>query len=277
MRSRSPRLGRFVLVLFLTVGAATFLVPVLWTVTTSFKTPKEVTAVPPTLLPASFRYLGNYEEVFQRANFGRYLLNTLLLCVVSVGVSIIVCSLAGYGFSKFRFPLKEFFFFAVIGVLMVPFHSVAIPLFYYVEKLNLVDTFWGLALPVLISAFGVLLMREGIATIPGDYIDAARIDGCSELRTFWSIVLPMVKPSLAAMAIIKFLWTWNEFFWPLLVITTSRKAVVTLGISYFTNFHFKEYHLIMAAATLSILPLFFLFALLRKWMIEALTGTGLKA
>jgi ABC-type glycerol-3-phosphate transport system permease component len=259
------------------VGAAAFFIPVLWTITTSLKTQQEIMTVPPALLPASFRYLGNYQEVFQRANFGRYLLNTLLLCVVSVGVSLIVCALAGYGFAKFRFPLKEFFFFAVIGVLMVPFHSVAIPLFYYVEKLKLVDTFWGLMVPVLISAFGVLLMREGISTIPGDYLDAARIDGCSELRIFWSIVMPMVKPSLAAMAIIKFLWTWNEFFWPLLVITTSRKAVVTLGISYFTNFHFKEYHLIMAAATMSILPLFFLFALLRKWMIEALTGTGLKA
>lgn len=277
MRSSRLRLGKLLLIFLLTVGAAAFFIPVLWTITTSLKTQQEIMTVPPALLPASFRYLGNYQEVFQRANFGRYLLNTLLLCVVSVGVSLIVCALAGYGFAKFRFPLKEFFFFAVIGVLMVPFHSVAIPLFYYVEKLKLVDTFWGLMVPVLISAFGVLLMREGISTIPGDYLDAARIDGCSELRIFWSIVMPMVKPSLAAMAIIKFLWTWNEFFWPLLVITTSRKAVVTLGISYFTNFHFKEYHLIMAAATMSILPLFFLFALLRKWMIEALTGTGLKA
>jgi multiple sugar transport system permease protein len=215
--------------------------------------------------------------VFRRAAFGRYLLNTLLLCVTTVTVSLFLASMAGYGFSKFRFPLREPLFFMVIGVLMVPFHSVAIPLFYYLEKVRLVDTFFGLALPLLISAFGVLLMREGISTLPGDYLDAARIDGCSEFRIFRSIVLPMVKPSLAALAIIKFLWTWNEFFWPLLVITTTSKAVVTLGISYFTNFHFKEYHLIMSAATLSILPLFFLFALLRKWMIQALTGSGLKA
>jgi multiple sugar transport system permease protein len=277
MKINASTLNRIVLVLVLALGAALFFVPVLWTVTTSFKTPKEIITIPPTLLPASFRNLGNYVEVFQRAAFGRYLFNTLLLCVTTVCVSIVLASMAGYGFSKFRFPLREFFFFMVIGVLMVPFHSVAIPLFYYLEKIELVDTFAGLVLPLLISAFGVLLMREGISMLPGDYIDAARIDGSSELRIFWRIVLPMVKPSLAALAIIKFLWTWNEFFWPLLVITTTSKAVVTLGISYFTNIHFKEYHLIMSAATLSILPLFLLFAVLRRWMIQALTGTGLKA
>jgi multiple sugar transport system permease protein len=276
MSSRLGVIRRTVVILLLSLGALVFLVPVLWTITTSFKTPKEIMTVPPRLLPDSFTNLHNYTEVFQRAKFGRFLLNTFLLGTAAVSISLVVASMAGYGFAKFKFPLKEVFFFAVIGVLMVPFHSVAVPLFIFMEKIKLVDTFVGLLLPLVISAFGVLLMREGISSIPGDYIDAARIDGCSELRIFWNIVMPMIKPSLAALAIIKFLWTWNEFFWPLLVITTPAKAVVTLGISYFTNFHFKEYHLIMAAATLSMLPLFLLFALLRRWMIQALTGTGLK-
>ena len=277
MKFRVRTLQRIAVILLLSIGAIVYFVPVLWTVTTSFKTPKEIMTVPPTIMPGSFTYIGNYEEVFDRAKFGRFLLNTFLLGVSAVCVSLVVASMAGYGFAKFRFPLREVFFFAVIGVLMVPFHSVAVPLFVYLERINLVDTFLGLLLPLVISAFGVLLMREGIASIPDDYIDAARIDGCSELRIFWTVVMPMIKPALAALAIIKFMWTWNEFFWPLLVITTPAKAVVTLGISYFTNFHFKEYHLIMAAATLSMLPLFLLFAILRRWMIEALTGTGLKA
>ncbi len=261
----------------LTLGIIIFFVPVLWTITTSFKTPKEIVTVPPTLLPRSFANMGNYKEVFQREEFGRYLLNTFVLCTTAVIISLVVASMAGYGFSKFNFPLKEVFFFIVIGVLMVPFQSVAVPLFGFLEELKLVDTFFGLLLPLMISAFGVLLMREGISTLPNDYIDAARIDGCSEFRIFWTIVLPMVKSSLAALAIIKFMWTWNEFFWPLLVITSHSKATVTLGLSYFTNMHFKEYRLIMSAATLSMLPLFLLFVVLRKWMIQALTGTGLKA
>ena len=264
-------------ILLLTLGAFLFLVPVLWTVTSSFKTPKETITAPPTILPKSFSNLGNYSELFERAEFGRLLLNTFFLSATTVAVSLVITSMAGYGFSKFRFPLSEVLFFMVIGVLMVPFHSVAVPLFFYLEKLNLVDTFPGLLLPLVISAFGVLLMREGISTIPNEYIDAARIDGCPEWRIFWGIVLPMVKPSLAALAIIKFMWTWNEFFWPLLVVTTPSKAVVTLGISFFTGYHYREYHMIMAAATISILPLFLLFAVLRKWMIPALTGTGLKA
>lgn len=270
------RAAKALLVVVLTIGIIAFFIPVLWTVTTSFKTPKEIMTVPPTLLPESFTNLDNYEEVFQREEFGRYLLNTFVLCIVAVIVSLVVTSLAGYGFAKFDFPFKELLFFAVIGVLMVPFQSVAIPLFEYLERLKLVDTFFGLLLPLMISAFGVLLMREGISTLPNDYIDAARIDGCSELRIFWTVILPMVKPSLATLAIIKFMWTWNEFFWPLLVITSHSKATVTLGLSYFTNMHFREYRLIMAAATLSMFPLFLLFAVLRKWMIEALAGSGLK-
>jgi len=274
MRSK---LAKAVLIFLLTIGIVVFFVPVLWTISTSFKTPKEIMTVPPTLMPKSFTNLDNYKEVFEREEFGRYLLNTFVLCITAVTISLVIASMAGYGFAKFKFPLKELFFFSVIGVLMVPFHSVAVPLFGYLEQLKLVDTFIGLLLPLMISAFGVLLMREGMSTLPDDYIDAARIDGCSEFRIFWNIVLPMVKPSLAALAIIKFMWTWNEFFWPLLVVTSHSKATVTLGLSYFTNMHFREYRLIMSAATLSMLPLFLLFAVLRKWMIEALTGTGLKA
>ena len=139
------------------------------------------------------------------------------------------------------------------------------------------DTFAGLVLPLMISAFGVLLMREAASIIPNDYIEAARIDGYSELRIYFQIVMPMMKPALAALAIIKFMWTWNEFFWPLLIIITPTKAVITLGLSYLTNMYFREYHLITAAAIISLLPLFILFAVLRQWMVQALTGTGLKA
>jgi multiple sugar transport system permease protein len=268
--------SKIILFVLLTIGIIVFFFPVFWTITTSFKTPDEIWLIPPSIFPNSFFHLDNYREVFQREEFGRYLFNSFTLCLSAVGISLVVASMAGYGFSKFRFPLKEVFFFMVIGVLMVPFQSVAVPLFGYLEELKLVDTFIALLLPLMISAFGVLLMREGISTLPDDYIDAARIDGCSEFRIFWTVVLPMVKPTLAALAIIKFMWTWNEFFWPLLVITSHSKATVTLGLSYFTNMHFREYRLIMAAATLSMLPLFLLFAILRRWMIQALTGSGLK-
>ena len=118
------KISKIILILLLTIGVIMFFVPVFWTVTTSFKTPEEIWLIPPTIFPYSFTHLDNYEEVFQREEFGRYLLNTFVLCVAAVGISLVVASMAGYGFSKFKFPLKEVFFFMVIGVLMVPFHTV---------------------------------------------------------------------------------------------------------------------------------------------------------
>jgi multiple sugar transport system permease protein len=269
-------LSRAVLYALLVAGVGLLFIPIFWTFTTSFKTPPEITVVPPPVLPHSFLNFSNYAKVFQRLHFGRLLLNTFAMCAVVLAASLVFATMTGYGFAKFRFPGKEIAFFVIVGVLMVPFQSVAVPLFHWMDRLRLVDTFLGLVLPLMISAFGVLLMREAASTIPNDYIEAARIDGCSELRIFLQIIMPMMKPSIAALAIIKFMWTWNEFFWPLLIIMTPKKAVVTLGLSYLTNMYFREYHLITAAAILSLLPLFLLFAILRQWMVEALTGTGLK-
>jgi len=270
-------LSRAVLYALLVVGVGLLFIPIFWTFTTSFKTLPEINVVPPPIFPDSFLNFSNYTKVFQRLHFGRLLLNNFAMCAVVLAASLVFATMTGYGFAKFRFPGKEIAFFAIVGVLMVPFQSVAVPLFRWMDRLRLVDTFLGLVLPLMISAFGVLLMREAASTIPNDYIEAARIDGCSELRIFLQIIMPMLKPSIAALAIIKFMWTWNEFFWPLLIIMTPKKAVVTLGLSYLTNMYFREYHLITAAAILSLLPLFLLFAILRQWMVEALTGTGLKA
>jgi multiple sugar transport system permease protein len=272
----SRALSRAVLYLALIAFAGLMFIPIFWTFTTSFKTPPEITAVPPTLFPDSFLNFANYTKVFERLHFGRLLLNNFAMCSAVLAASLLFASLTGYGFAKFRFPGKEVAFFVIVGVLMVPFQSVAVPLFRWMDRFRLVDTFPGLVLPLMISAFGVLLMREAASTIPNDYIEAARIDGCPELRIFLQIIMPMLKPSIAALAIIKFMWTWNEFFWPLLIILTPKKAVVTLGLSYLTNMYFREYHLITAAAILSLLPLFLLFAILRQWMVEALTGSGLK-
>ncbi len=273
IRSSFSRLG---LALGLSFLAALMFLPIIWTALTSFKTQPEIVEVPPSFLPDSFANFANYVTVIERLSFLRLYANSIAFAGVVLVFSLLVASLAGYGFAKFRIPGKEIFFFLIVGVLMVPFQSVALPLYRWMDRLALIDTFVGLTLPMLISAFGVLLMRETISTIPRDYMEAARMDGSSELGIFVRIILPMVKPGLASLAIIKFMWTWNEFFWPLLVINTPQKAVVTLGLSYLSNMYFKEYHLITAAATLSLLPLIVLFILLRRWMVEALAGTGLK-
>ena len=248
----SRQVSKGIQVFFICFGALLLLLPIIWTFTTSFKTAPEINIVPPPILPKSFLNLNNYVVVLQRLLFARLLLNSLVLCTLVVATSLTFSSMTGYGFAKYRFPGKEIAFFSIVAVLMVPFQSVAVPLFRWMDTLNLVDTFAGLALPLLISSFGVILMREYCSTIPNSLIEAARIDGCSEFRIYFVIIMPLLKPAMAALAIIKFMWTWNEFFWPLLIITERKKAVVTLGLSFLSNQFFKEYHLVTALRRMKI-------------------------
>jgi multiple sugar transport system permease protein len=145
-----------------------------------------------------------------------------------------------------------------------------------VSRFGLLDTYAGILAPDLVSVFGVFLMRQSIEVVPGDYIDAARIDGSSELGIFWRVVLPAVRPALATLLIIKFMWTWNELFWPLVVVNSPSMKVVTLGLVGFTNMYFIEYNLLTAAAVISILPILAVFLLGQRWVVQGVVMTGLK-
>jgi len=195
---------------------------------------------------------------------------------ISALSSMVVSALAGYGFAKFRFPGRDVFFFAIIGIIMVPFQSVVVPLYVWVNRLGLLDTYLGILAPDLVSVFGVFLMRQAIEVVPSDYIDAARIDGCGELRIFFRVILPTVKPALATLLIIKFMWTWNEFFWPLVVVNSTHMKVVTMGLMSFVNIYYIEYNLLTTAAVISVLPILIIFLTLQKWVVKAVVMSGLK-
>ena len=150
------------------------------------------------------------------------------------------------------------------------------PLYLWVNTFNLLDTYLGILAPDLVSVFGVFLMRQAIEVVPSDYIDAARIDGSSELGIFWRVILPSVKPALATLVIIKFMWTWNELFWPLVVVNSPTMKVVTMGLVSFTNIYFIEYNLVTAAAVLSIVPILAIFLVCQKWVVQAVVMSGLK-
>lgn len=267
---------RWVVSLLVACGALTVFFPFFWMAVTSLKTPPEIQRVPLQILPDSLTNLANYREVFQREPFGRYLLNSFIVASIAALSSLVVSSLAGYGFAKFSFPGRDVFFFGIISILMVPFQSVVVPLYVWVSRFGLLDTYLGIVAPDLVSVFGVFLMRQAIEVIPNDYIDAARIDGCSELRIFWKVILPSVKPAMATLVIIKFMWNWNEFFWPLIVINSSSMKVVTMGLMSFSNIYFIEYNLLTAAAVVSILPILILFLVLQKWVVQAVVMSGLK-
>jgi multiple sugar transport system permease protein len=257
-------------------GAVTVFFPFFWMAVTSLKTVPEIQRVPLQILPDHWGNLDNYREVFQRQPFARFLLNSALVASVSALSSAVVSSLAGYGFAKFRFPGHGLFFFAILGILMVPFQSVVVPLYLWVSRLGLLDTYAGILAPDLVSVFGVFLMRQSIEVVPSDYIDAARIDGSSEFGIFWRVILPSVTPAIATLVIIKFMWTWNELFWPLVVVNSPTMKVVTLGLVSFTNMYFIEYNLVTAAAVLSILPILIVFLVCQKWVVRAVVMSGLK-
>ena len=257
-------------------GAVCVFFPFVWMALTSLKTVPEIQRVPLQITPDRWTNLDNYREVFQRQPFARFLLNSALVASVSALSSVVVSAAAGYGFAKFRFPGHGLFFFAIIGILMVPFQSVVVPLYLWVSRLNLLDTYLGILAPDLVSVFGVFLMRHSIEVVPTDYVDAARIDGAGEFGIFWRIILPSVKPALATLVIVKFMWTWNELFWPLVVINSPSMKVVTLGLLSFTNMYFIEYNLVTAAAVLSVLPILAIFLVCQRWVVRGVVMSGLK-
>ena len=267
---------RRVAVLLVACGALTVFFPFFWMAITSLKTAPEIQRVPLKILPDHWANLTNYREVFRREPFGRYLVNSAVVASMAALSSLVVSSLAGYGFAKFRFPGRDVFFFGIIGILMVPFQSVVVPLYMWVSRLGILDTYLGIVAPDLVSVFGVFLMRQAIEMVPNDYIDAARIDGCGEFRIFWKVILPSVKPALATLLIIKFMWNWNEFFWPLVVVNSPSMRVVTMGLMSFTNMYFIEYNLLTAAAVISVLPILVIFLTLQKWVVQAVVMSGLK-
>ncbi len=257
-------------------GAVCVFFPFVWMALTALKTVPEIQRVPLQITPDRWTNLDNFREVFQRQPFARFLLNSALVASASALSSVIVSSLAGYGFAKFRFPGHGLFFFAIVGILMVPFQSVVVPLYLWVNRLNLLDTYLGILAPDLVSVFGVFLMRQSIEVVPTDYVDAARIDGAGEFGIFWRIILPSVTPALATLVIVKFMWTWNELFWPLVVVNSPTMKVVTLGLLSFTNMYFIEYNLVTAAAVVSILPILIVFLVCQKWVVRGVVMSGLK-
>ena len=267
---------RLLIAIAVACGAITVFFPFFWMAVTSLKTAPEIQRVPLQIAPDNWLNFGNYVEVFKREPFLRYLLNSALVASIAAASSVVVSSLAGFGFAKYQFPGRDVFFLAIIGILMVPFQSVVVPLYVWMNDLGLLDTYAGIVAPDLVSVFGVFLMRQAIEVIPDDYLDAARIDGGSELKIFFLVVLPSVKPAIATLLIIKFIWSWNEFFWPMVVTTSPQMRVVTIGLTSFTNMYFIEYNLLTAAAVLSVLPILVIFVLLQRWVVQAVVMSGLK-
>jgi multiple sugar transport system permease protein len=258
------------------VGLLIFCVPVYYMATTSLKAESEVTAIPIHWLPHEF-HPENYPEAFATAPFATYFYNSLVVALAVVLCTLFFSALAGYGFAKFNFPGKNLCFLLVLSTLMIPFQILLIPLYILVYNLGWTNNYAGLIIPGALSAFGVFLMRQFCLTLPDELLDAARIDGCSELRIFLSIVLPLLKPPLASLAIITFLGSWNNFLWPLIVVNKGDLFTLPVGMTVFTQpMRAPYWTYIMAVSTVATLPVVLVFLALQKYFIQGVVLSGMK-
>jgi multiple sugar transport system permease protein len=255
--------------------AIVMIIPMVWMVITSVETLNETRHFPPILVPNSLQWR-NYTDVLQQAPFARWFLNTLIVTVVVVAGNLLFCSLAGYAFARIKFFGRDVAFILVLATLMIPFQVIIIPTFIIVRKLGLIDTLGALIVPNLAGAFGIFLLRQFFRSLPIELEEAARIDGASRLGVLFKIVLPLSGPVLATVAVVTFLWTWNDFLWPLVTLYSPNNMTLQLGLTTFQGAHSANTHLLMAASVMSMLPVLLLFFVAQRFFIRGIATSGLK-
>ena len=278
--ARGPRwqraLRKLVVYALIIPGAILMAMPFVWLVLSSFKTLEEIVLFPPTFWPKN-PTLDNFKQVFQMIPFGRYYMNSIYTAIVPTVVSVATAAMAGYGFAKYRFTGRNAIFWIILSTMMVPFPATIVPLFVMVSKMGLVNTRLGLIIVGLSSASGIFMMRQFVMTIPDELLDAARIDGASELRIFTQIVMPLCKPALATQTLFSFTAHWGAYIWPLIVVNSDRLRTLPLAIPYFSGQHYSYQNLISAASLMAILPVLIVFLFTQKYFVQGITLTGMKS
>ena len=258
------------------IGSIAMVLPFIWMVLSAFKSPAEIVAFPPTWIPREFIWK-NFSEAWTFAPFNWYFANSLMVAVATTLSGVFFGSMAGFSFAKYKCWGKGFFFLAIISGMMIPIHIKLVPQLYICKTFGWINTRLGLIMPEIITIYGVFLCRQFMKSIPDELIDAARIDGSSEWRIYWQIMLPLCRPVLATLAIFRFMWSWNDFLWPVIIIASDTKKTLPIGLAGFV-FEFRtEYNILMAASTISVIPVLVVFFLMQKQFIQGIALTGLKS
>lgn len=267
--------GRVALHVALVVFGALSVLPLLWMLSASFMATGEASSFPPPLLPRH-PTLAHYADLFGRLALGRYALNSALVATITTIGSVAINASAGYAFAKLRFRGRDTTFRALAAGLAIPVQVAMLPLFLLIKSLGLVNSYGGVIIPGLASIFGIFLVRQYALAISDDLLDAARIDGASELRTFWSVVLPTIRPVLATLALWTFLATWNDFMWPLIVLSDDRRYTLPVALAGLAGEHAQDVELMMAGAVITVLPVLILFLMLQRFYVEGVTEGSVK-
>ena len=266
--------GMYVL---LSAIAFVMLFPLLWLVSTSFKSPTEdIFQFPPQLLPTQPTFQ-NFITVWQTNPFGRYLWNSTLVAVLTVSLNLLFCSLAAYPLARLDFRGRDLMFTLIISTIMIPFQIVMIPLYILTVQLGLRNTYLGIIFPSLASAFGIFLLRQAFQGVPKELEEAARMDGCTELGLWCNVMLPAVRPALVTLAIFVFIGSWSDFLWPLIVLDPgSGYDTLPLGVATLAGAFSLDWRLIAAGSVISIAPVILLFLFMQRYIVPTDTSSGVK-
>jgi len=263
--------------LLLSAFALFFLLPFLWILSTSLKGDSQIFTIPPQWIPDEFHW-DNYSKVFDRIPFLLYVKNSIFISAIIITGTLLSSSIVAYSFACLSWPGRNFLFIIVIATMMLPIQVIMIPVFVFFKELGWLNSFKPLTLPSFLGggAFNIFLLRQFFLSIPRDLLDSARIDGCSEFRIYWNIVLPNSKPALATVAILTFMFSWNDFLGPLIYLSDQAKGTIALGLGMFVGQYVTEWALLMAASLLMMLPMLLVFFVFQKYFIQGFIMSGLK-
>ncbi|SFB00011.1 carbohydrate ABC transporter permease [Clostridium frigidicarnis] len=259
----------------LVIGAIITIAPFLWMLSTSLKPFGEVFQMPPKLLPSKFMW-NNYLEVQERIPIIRFFFNSFTITLGVTAGTLITTILAAFGFSRIKFWGRDVIFSIFIGTMIIPGEVILIPNYITISKLGWINTYKGLIIPWTISVFSVFLLRQFFLTVPEALYKAAKIDGCSDFKFLWKVMVPVSKPALITIALLKIINSWNEFLWPLIITNIPEMRTLPVALMTFTSEAGNDYHLLMAAATIIITPMIIIYFVLQKYIISGITKSGIK-
>jgi multiple sugar transport system permease protein len=259
----------------LVVIAAVTLVPLLWMVSASIMPAGHASTFPPRFLPDVVTF-EHYIALFTRLSLARYLFNSAFLSVAVTVIALVVNSMAGYAFAKFRFRGRDGLFKFLLSSMVIPAQVTMLPLFLMLNKMGFINSYMGVIIPGMASVFGIFLIRQFMQTIPDSFIEAARIDGAGDFEIYWKLILPLCKPILITLAIITFMGTWNDFLWPLIVMTDDTMYTLPVAVANLSLEHVQDTELMMAGSVITVAPVLILFAAVQKYYISGIMAGGVK-
>jgi multiple sugar transport system permease protein len=275
-RNRGPvPVARTLMYVVLVVAGVVAALPFLWMVFGAFKTGQEIRQIPPTFWPQDWT-LDNFTTILDDPSLPLWTFyrNSLFVAVTNVVVTLLTSSVLGYIFAKYTFRGREVLFWYLMAMMMVPPSVVMIPNYLILSDIGLLNSLWGLVVTAVIDPFAILVMRQFISALPDEQLESARVDGASEFRIYRSIVLPQVKPALATLGLLTFMFHWNAYLWPLIVLTQNDKRTIPVILTWYSTQHQAQMNLVMAGSVLMVIPVLIFFVVTQRWIVSGLTLTG---